>query len=178
LQACRAHGLPVRLHADQFAPCGGAKLAARYGALSADHLTHTDGDGVAALARAGSVATLLPGAFYCLRETQPPPIDALRRAGVPIALASDYNPGSAPVTSLLLVLSMACTLFRLSPEEALAGITRNAARALGLAESRGTLQVGKLADLCVWEIERPAELAYRVGFNPLVYVVKNGRERG
>lgn len=178
LQAARAHGLPVKLHADLFADTGGAALAARYGALSADHLLRTSARGVAALARAGTVATLLPGAFYCLREAQAPPIDALRRAGVPIALASDYNPGSAPVTSLLTVLSMACTLFRLTPEEALAGVTRNAARALGLAESRGTLQAGKLADLCVWEIERPAELAYRVGYNPLVYVVKNGRERG
>jgi imidazolonepropionase len=178
LTAARGHGLPVKLHADQLSDSGGAALAARYGALSADHLEHANADGVAAMARSGTVATLLPGAFYCLRGTQKPPVAKFREAGVPIALATDSNPGSAPVTSLLLMLSMGCTLFDLTPEEALAGVTREAARALGLSDSRGTLEVGKLADLCVWEIERPAELAYRVGFNPIAYVVKNGRARG
>ena len=178
LAAARGYGLPVKLHADQLSDSGGAALAAQYGALSADHLEYANGDGVAAMARAGTVATLLPGAFYCLRGTRKPPVDAFRKAGVPMALATDSNPGSAPVTSLLLMLSMGCTLFDLTPEEALAGVTREAARALGLSDSRGTLEVGKLADLCVWEIERPAELAYRVGFNPIAYVVKNGRARG
>jgi len=178
LAAARGHGLPVKLHADQLSDSGGAALAAQYGALSADHLEHANPEGLAAMARAGTVATLLPGAFYCLGGTQKPPVAALRQAGVPIALATDSNPGSAPVTSLLLMLSMGCTLFDLTPEEALAGVTREAARALGLSESRGTLEPGKLADLCVWEIERPAELAYRVGFNPIAYVVKNGRARG
>ena len=178
LAAARGHGLPVKLHADQLSASGGAELAARYGALSADHLEYASADGVAAMARSGTVATLLPGAFYCLRGTQKPPVAAFREAGVPIALATDSNPGSAPVTSLLLMLSMGCTLFDLTPEEALAGVTREAARALGLSDSRGTLEIGKQADLCVWEIERPAELAYRVGFNPIAYVVKNGRARG
>lgn len=178
LAAARGHGLPVKLHADQLSDSGGAELAARYGALSADHLEYASADGVAALARSGTVATLLPGAFYCLRGTQKPPVAAFRAAGVPMALATDSNPGSAPVTSLLLMLSMGCTLFDLTPEEALAGVTREAARALGLSDTRGTLEVGKLADLCVWEVERPAELAYRVGFNPLAYVLKSGRARG
>lgn len=176
--AAQALGLPVKLHADQLSDLGGAGLVARYGGLSADHVEYTSEDSVAAMAEAGTVATLLPGAFYCLRETQVPPIDAFRRAGVPMAVATDCNPGSAPVTSLLLMLSMACTLFRLTPEEALAGVTRNAARALGLQDSRGTLEAGKLADLCVWDIEEPAELAYRIGYNPLAYAVKDGRVRG
>ncbi|MBK1698092.1 imidazolonepropionase [Rhodovibrio salinarum] len=178
LAAARGHGLPVKLHADQLSDSGGAELAARYGALSADHLEYANADGVAALARSGTVATLLPGAFYCLRGTRKPPIAAFREAGVPMAIATDSNPGSAPVTSILLMLSMGCTLFDLTPEEALAGVTREAARALGLLESRGTLEIGKRADLCVWEIDRPAELAYRVGFNPIAYVVKQGRARG
>ncbi|RDD63695.1 imidazolonepropionase [Ferruginivarius sediminum] len=177
LSAARRHDLPVKLHADQLSDLGGAGLAAKYGALSADHVEYTSEESVAAMARAGTVATLLPGAFYCLRETQQPPVAAFRRAGVPMALATDSNPGSSPVTSLLLMLSMGCTLFRLTPEEALAGVTRNAARALGLADDRGTLEVGKRADLCVWDIDHPAELAYRVGFNPLAYAVKDGRVR-
>ncbi|MEO1193750.1 MAG: imidazolonepropionase [Pseudomonadota bacterium] len=172
--AAKAAGLPVKLHADQLSDQGGAALAARFDALSADHLEYTSEAGLAAMAKAGSVAVLLPGAFYILRETQLPPIEACRRLGVPMAIASDSNPGSSPVTSLLLMLSMACTLFRMTPEEALAGITREAARALGLAESHGTLEAGKVADLCLWEIERPAELAYRVGFNPLVRVLRQG----
>ena len=172
--AAREQGLPVKLHADQLSDLGGAALASRFGALSADHLEYTSEAGVAAMAEAGTVAVLLPGAFYVLRETQLPPIERFRAAGVPIAIATDCNPGSAPVTSLLLMLSMACTLFRLTPEEALAGVTRHAARALGLGESHGMLAVGKAADLAVWDIERPAELAYRVGFNPLAFAVKAG----
>jgi imidazolonepropionase len=173
-EAARAEGLPVKLHADQLSDLGGAALAARYGALSADHLEYTGAAGVAAMAAAGTVAVILPGAFYVLRETQAPPVAALRAAGVPIALATDCNPGSAPVTSLLLMLNMGCTLFRLTPEEALAGVTRHAAAALGLGDSHGSLEPGKAADLAVWNIERPAELAYRIGFNPLAYAVKEG----
>lgn len=172
--AAKRLGLPVKLHADQLSDLGGAALAARFGALSADHLEYTDETGVAAMARAGTVAVLLPAAFYVLRETQPPPVAALRAAKVPMALASDGNPGSAPVGSLLLMLNMACTLFRLTPSEALAGVTRNAARALGLQETRGTLEVGKTADFAVWDIERPAELAYRFGCNPLACAVRAG----
>ena len=173
-EAARAQGLPVKLHADQLSDLGGAALAARYSALSADHLEFTGADGVAAMAAAGTVAVILPGAFYVLRETQLPPIEALRAARVPIALATDCNPGSAPVTSLLLMLNMGCTLFRLTPEEALAGVTRHAATALGLGGSHGTLEAGKVADFAIWNIDRPAELAYRVGFNPLAYAVKAG----
>lgn len=173
-EAARRLGLPVKLHADQLSDLGGAALAAGFGALSADHLEYTNDEGAAALARAGTVAVLLPGAFYVLRETKLPPIEALRRHGAGIALATDCNPGSSPVTSLLLMLSMGCTLFRLTPEEALAGVTREAARALGLAETHGSLAVGKAADLAVWDIERPAELAYRVGFNPLSRSFKAG----
>ncbi|MCG8361384.1 MAG: imidazolonepropionase [Kiloniellales bacterium] len=176
--AAREQGLPVKLHADQLSDLGGAALASRFGALSADHLEYTSEAGAAAMAEAGTVAVLLPGAFYVLRETQLPPIERFRAAGVPIAIATDCNPGSAPVTSLLLMLSMACTLFRLTPEEALAGVTRHAARALGIGESHGTLAVGMAADLAVWDIERPAELAYRVGFNPLAFAVKAGVASG
>ena len=172
--AAAAEGLPVKLHADQLSDLGGAALAARFGALSADHLEYTSDAGVAAMAEAGTVAVLLPGAFYVLRETRVPPLEALRAAGVPIALASDCNPGSAPVTSLLLVLNMACTLFRMTPEEALAGVTANAARALGLSGTHGTLEAGKAADFAIWDIERPAELAYRIGLNPLAGVVRAG----
>ena len=173
-QAARHHRLPVKLHADQLSDLDGAALAARFGALSADHLEYTSEDGVAAMAEAGTVAVLLPGAFYVLRETKLPPIESFRANGVPIALATDSNPGSAPVTSLLLMLSMGCTFFRLTPEEALAGVTRHAAKALGLQDSHGTLEVGKVADLCVWDIQTPAELAYRVGYNPLAFALKAG----
>ncbi len=173
-RAAKAEGLPVKLHADQLSDQGGAALAAEFGALSADHLEYASEAGLAAMAAAGSVAVLLPGAFYVLRETQLPPLEACRRLGVGIAIATDSNPGSSPVTSLLLMLSMACTLFRMTPEESLAGVTREAARALGLGASRGTLEAGKRADLCLWDIERPAELAYRVGFNPLAAVVRGG----
>ena len=167
-------GLPVKLHAEQLSDQGGAALLARFGGLSADHLEYVSEDGVRALADAGSVAVLLPGAFYFLRETQAPPIDLLRRHGVPIALATDSNPGSSPVLSLLLMVNMACTLFRLTPEEALAGVTRNAARALGRAATHGTLEQGKIADFAIWEIGRPAELAYAIGANPCRTVVKRG----
>jgi imidazolonepropionase len=159
-------GLPVKLHAEQLSNLGGAALAASYNALSADHIEHLDQAGVIAMAQAGTVAVLLPGAFYTLRETQKPPVALLREAGVPIAIATDCNPGSSPLTSLLLTLNMACTFFRLTPEEALAGATRVAAQALGL-DDRGTLAQGLRSDIAIWDIEHPAELAYRVGFNPL-----------
>jgi len=166
-EAARAHGLPVKLHADQLSDTGGAALAAEFGALSADHLEYTNAEGVAAMARAGTVAVLLPGAFYCLRETQLPPVESFRRAGVPIAVATDCNPGTSPLVSLLLAANMAATLFRLTVTECLLGVTRNAARALGLADERGTLEIGKRADLALWSIERPAELVYMMGARPL-----------
>ena len=172
-EAAAHHGLRVKLHADQLSDLGGAALAARFGGLSADHLEYASEDGVAAMAAAGTVAVLLPGAFYALGETRRPPIEAFRAHGMPIAIATDANPGSSPVLSLLLMLSMACTLLRLTPEEALAGVTRHGAAALGLAD-RGTLEVGRIADLAVWDIEHPAELAYWIGHNPCAAVVKDG----
>ena len=175
-EAARALGLPVKLHAEQLSNQGGAALAAEFGGLSADHLEYLDEAGVAALAAAGTVAVLLPGAFYFLRDTQVPPIDLLRRHGVAMAVATDCNPGSSPLTSLLLAMNMAATLFRLTPEEALAGVTRNAARALGLAAETGTLEASKWCDLAIWDIERPAELTYRMGFNPLHKRVWRGRD--
>jgi imidazolonepropionase len=173
-EAARAHDLPVKLHAEQLSDSGGAALAAGFGALSADHLEHLDADGVAAMARAGTVATLLPGAFYFMRETVRPPVQALRDAGVPVALATDCNPGTSPLTSLLLTLNMGATLFRLTVEECLAAVTRNAARALGMAREVGTLEAGKRCDLAVWDVERPAELVYRMGFKPLHQRVVGG----
>lgn len=164
--AAARHGLPVKLHAEQLSNLHGAALAARHGALSADHLEHLDEAGIKAMAASGTVATLLPGAYYFVRETKLPPIAALRAAGVPIALATDCNPGTSPLTSLLLTMNMGATLFRLTVAECLAGVTRNAARALGLAD-RGTLEAGKRCDLAIWDVERPAELVYRMGFNPL-----------
>jgi imidazolonepropionase len=172
--AARAAGLRVKLHADQLSDSGGAGLAAEFGALSADHLEHANDIGISAMARAGTVAVLLPGAFYCLRETRLPPIAHLRAHDIPMAIATDCNPGTSPVTSLLLMLSMACTLFRLTPEEALAGVTRNAARALGLTD-RGRLESGARADLALWDIGGPAELAYAVGANPCTGIVRGGR---
>ena len=169
----REHRLPVKLHADQLSDLNGAELAAQYGALSADHLEHTSERGVQAMAKAGTIAVLLPGAFYSLRETRLPPIDALRARSVPIAIASDCNPGTSPTVSLVLMLNMACTLFRLTPEEALAGVTRHAARALGLAD-RGTLSIGQRADIALWDIDNPAELAYRLGGNACAGVVRSG----
>ncbi|MBS0504014.1 MAG: imidazolonepropionase [Proteobacteria bacterium] len=165
--AAALHGLPVKLHAEQLSNLHGAALAARYGALSADHLEYLDEDGIAAMAAAGTVATLLPGAYYFTRETKLPPIEALRAAGVPIALATDSNPGTSPMTSLLLVMNMAATLFRMTVDECLAGVTRNAALALGLGGEIGTVEAGKACDLAIWNIESPAELVYRIGFNPL-----------
>jgi imidazolonepropionase len=172
--AARAAALPVKLHADQLSNLHGARLAAEHSALSADHLEYADEDGVAAMARAGTVAVLLPGAFYVLRETQVPPVEALRRHRVPIAIATDCNPGTSPITSLLLTMNMAATLLRLTVDECLSGVTRRAARALGRADV-GTLEAGKRCDLGVWNIERPAELVYRIGFNPLHARIFGGR---
>ncbi|MCW2243499.1 imidazolonepropionase [Azospirillum canadense] len=175
----RRLGLPVKLHADQLSDGGstggGATLAARYGALSADHVEHTGEEAVGAMAAAGTVAMLLPGAFYMLRETKLPPIDLFRRHGVPMAVSTDCNPGTSPAVSLLLMLNMACTLFRLTPQEALAGVTQNAAKALGMGATHGTLEAGKAADLAVWDIADPAELCYWLGANPCAAVVKEGR---
>lgn len=165
--AAKAAGLPVKLHADQLSNLGGARLAADWGALSADHLEYTDEEGAAAMARAGTVAVLLPGAYYTLRETKAPPVEALRRHGARIALATDCNPGTSPLTSVLLAMNMGATLFRLTVAECLAGVTREAARALGRLDEAGTLEPGKWCDLAIWDVERPAELVYRLGFNPL-----------
>ncbi|HLJ21400.1 MAG TPA: imidazolonepropionase [Stellaceae bacterium] len=175
-QAARKLGLPVKLHAEQLSNLGGAALAARYGALSADHLEYIDEAGVQAMAAAGTVAVLLPGAFYFLREKQLPPIDLFHKYDVPIAISTDCNPGTSPVTSLLLMLNMACTLFRMTPEQALVGVTRNGARALGLSD-RGTLEVGKRADFVLWDIAEPAELSYRFGYNPAIEIVQGGIAR-
>ncbi len=173
-QTAKKYGLAIKCHAEQLTDSGGAILAAKYQALSADHLECLSERGVAALANAGTVAVLLPGAFYFLRETHLPPIELLRRYKVPMAIATDCNPGTSPVTSLLLMLNMACTLFRLTPEEALCGITQHAAAALGLSSHCGTLTVGKTADFVVWDIHHPAELAYQIGLNPCAQVVKQG----
>lgn len=174
-EAARGFGLPVKLHAEQLTTLGGAQLAARFGALSADHLEHADEAGIQALAQAGTVAVLLPGAFYFLRETQKPPVDLLRKHGVPIAISSDSNPGTSPLTSLLLTMNMAATFFRLTVDECLLGVTRQAARALGRLDRIGTLEAGKSCDLAIWDIERPAELVYRIGFTPLHQRVWQGR---
>jgi imidazolonepropionase len=173
--AAKALGLPVKLHAEQLSWRGGAALAARYGALSADHVEYVTADDAKAMATAGAVSVLLPGAFYTLRETQMPPVAAFREAGVPIALATDCNPGSSPVTSLLLTMNMGCTLFRLTPEEALRGVTANAARALGLDDC-GVIAPGKRADLAIWDVTDPAELSYRIGFNPIHARIFGGNE--
>ena len=163
----RSLGIPVKLHAEQLSNLGGAKLAASYGALSADHLEYLDEDGTQAMAAAGTVAVLLPGAFYAINEKQKPPVQALRQAGVHIAIATDCNPGTSPLTSMLLTMNMSATLFRLTVEECIAGATREGARALGLLSETGTIEAGKSADLAIWDIESPAELVYRIGFNPL-----------
>lgn len=170
----RALGLPVKLHAEQLTDQGGAAFAARHGAVSADHLEYLSPEGIAALARAGTVAVILPGAFYTLRESRVPPIAALRSAGVPMAVATDLNPGSSPLASLTLAMNMACTLFRLTPEEALQGTTVHAARALGLTD-RGRIAPGLRADLCIWDADHPAELAYRIGATPLHARIFGGR---
>lgn len=174
--AARAHGLPVKLHAEQLTNQRGAALAASYGAMSADHLEHLDADGIAAMAASGTVAVLLPAAFYFLRDTKLPPVAALRAAGVRMALASDCNPGSAPALDPRLVLNMGCTLFRLTPAEALAGYTREGANALGLGDTCGTLEAGKAADFCVWDIERPADLVYWIGGPGPRRIFRNGEE--
>lgn len=171
----KALGLPVKLHADQLSNLHGAALAARYGALSADHLEYTDEAGVAAMAEAGTVAVILPGAFYFIRETKKPPIELFRRHGVSMAVATDSNPGTSPLTSLLLTMNMAATLFGMTVDECLAGVTHEAARALGLQGETGTLEAGKWADLAIWNVESPAELVYRMGFNPLYRRVWRGQ---
>lgn len=165
--AAKAHNLPVKLHADQLSNLHGAQLAAEHGAVSADHLEYTDAEGAAAMAKAGTVAVLLPGAFYMLRETQVPPIELFRAHGTRMAIATDCNPGTSPLTSVLLAMNMGATLFRLTVNECIAGVTREAARALGRLDEVGTLEPGKWCDLAIWDIERPAELVYRIGFNPL-----------
>jgi imidazolonepropionase len=173
-EAARARGLPVKLHAEQLSDQGGAELVAEFGGLSADHLEHLGEAGIAAMQRAGTVAVLLPGAYYFLRDTTPPPVAALRAAGVPMAVATDCNPGTSPMTSMLLAMNMVCTLWRLTPLEALAGATVHAARALGRQAEIGTLEVGKRADFALWEIARPADLSYAFGFNPCKGVVNGG----
>ena len=167
-------GLPIKIHAEQLSNLAGTAMAARYGAMSADHIEYLDEDGVKAMAKAGTTAVILPGAFYTLRETQMPPIDLLRKHNVPMAIATDANPGSSPMTSMLLAMNMASTLFRMTPHEALAGATRNAARALGLSD-RGVIAAGMRADLAVWNAEHPAEFAYRIGFNPLHFRIFGGQ---
>jgi imidazolonepropionase len=177
LRAARQLGLAAHLHAGQLSDMGAAQLAAKYSALSADHLEYLSADGARALAAAGSVAVLLPTAYFTLRQSTPPPVAMLRDAGVPLAVATDSNPGTSPCTSILLALSMACTLFGLTPEEALAGATRNAAQALGVRNDVGTIEVGKRADLAFWRIERPAQLCYGLGGNPLAAVMYRGTLR-
>ena len=173
-EAARKLGLPVKLHAEQLSDQRGAQLVARFGGLSADHLEHLSEEGVAAMAAAGTVAVLLPGAYYFLRDTTPPPVERLRAAGVPMAVATDCNPGTSPLTSILLAMNMACTLWRLTPMEALAGCTIHAARALGRQADIGTIEVGKRADFALWDIARPADLSYAMGFNPCRGVVNAG----
>ncbi|WP_119303219.1 imidazolonepropionase [Dongia deserti] len=170
-------GLPVKLHADQLSDMGGAALAARYGALSADHIEYSSEQGIAAMGEAGTVAVVLPGAFFFLREKQLPPLDALRKHGVRIAISTDCNPGSSPALSLLLMMNMACTLFRMTPAETLAGVTRHAAAALGLGATHGQLRAGYVADLVIWNIGQPAELSYWLGGNPCAGVIQAGRWR-
>jgi imidazolonepropionase len=173
-ERARKAGLDLKLHADQLSDTGGAALAATFGALSADHLEHANEAGIEAMGKAGTVAVLLPGAYYFLRQAHRPPVAALRRHGVPIAVATDHNPGSSPLCSPLLALNMACTLFQLTPEEALAGMTREGARALGMQASHGTLEAGKAADLALWDVGSPGELAYAIGANPCTGRVRAG----
>ena len=175
-EAASALGLPVKLHAEQLSDSGGAQLAARFGALSCDHLEWLSDEGAGAMAAAGTVAVLLPGAYYFLRDTRPPPIEMLRKRGVAMAVSTDCNPGSSPCTSLLLMLNMACTLFRLTPLEALAGVTRHAARALGLPD-RGVIAAGLRADFVLWNVKNPAQLSYAIGYNPHVQTVFKGQPR-
>ena len=174
-QAARALGLPVKLHAEQLSDMGGAALAARYGALSCDHIEHLSQAGIDAMREAGSVAVLLPGAYYTLRDTQLPPIEALRAAGVPMAVSTDHNPGTSPALSLLLMVNMACTLFRLTVPEAIAGVTTHAARALGLSATHGAIEAGMPANFVLWNVSEAAELAYWFGQRPVRTVVRQGR---
>jgi len=176
LEAARAHGLPVKLHAEQLSNLGGAALAAEFGALSADHLEHIDADGVRAMAKSGTVAVMLPAAYYFLRDTRPPPIALFREHRVPMAVATDCNPGTSPSTHLPLMMNMACTLFRMTPAEALLGVTRVAAQALGLRHDRGTIELGQRADLCLWDVDHPAELSYAIGSSPLRARIHHGVE--
>jgi len=176
-KAARQHGMPVKLHAEQLSDQGGAALTARYQGLSADHLEYLSDAGIAAMAAAGTVAVLLPGAYYFLRETKLPPVAGLRAASVPIAISTDCNPGTSPMTSLLLAMNMACTLFRMTPLEALQGTTRHAAQALGLARQVGKLAVGMQADFALWQVDRPADLSYAMGANPCCGVVFGGSTR-
>jgi imidazolonepropionase len=176
-QAAQQAGLSVKLHAEQLSDQGGAALTARYHGLSADHLEHLSAQGIAAMQAQGTVAVLLPGAYYFLRETKLPPIAALREAGVPMALATDCNPGTSPMTSLLLAMNMGCTLFRITPLEALQGVTVHAARALGLQDQAGSLAIGKAADFALWSIDRPGDLAYAIGANPCFSSVFSGTPR-
>jgi imidazolonepropionase len=173
-QAAARHAIKVKLHAEQLSDQGGAQLVARFDGLSADHLEHLSQAGIDAMAAHGTVAVLLPGAYYFLRDTTPPPVAQLRAAGVPMAVATDCNPGTSPMTSILLAMNMACTLWRLTPQEALAGATIHAARALGLSGQIGSLEVGKRADFALWDIARPADLSYAIGFNPCTAVVNGG----
>jgi imidazolonepropionase len=175
LEAAREHGLQVKVHADQLSDMGAARLAAEFAALSADHLEYTSGDGVRAMATSGTVAVLLPGAFLVLKETRRPPVAQLRDARVPLALATDCNPGTSPCTSLSLMLPLGCALFGMTPEEALAAVTRNAARALGLGATRGSLEPGKRADLALWDVEHPRELSYWLGGTRCAAVIRGGR---
>ena len=173
-EAAHTYNLPIKLHAEQLSDQSGVGLAAEYGALSADHLEHLSEDSAILMSRAGTVAVLLPGAFYYLLDTKVPPIDMMRQRAIPMAVATDCNPGSSPLTSILLALNMACTLFRLTPEEALAGATRNAAKALGLGDQVGTISIGKCCDLAIWDIDHPTELSYAMGFNPLHQRIAGG----
>ncbi|RLV58278.1 imidazolonepropionase [Parashewanella curva] len=175
LTAAKQHGLKIKLHSEQLTNQGGSELAAKLGALSVDHIEYLDESGVKAIAESGTCATVLPGAFYFLRETQLPPIELLRKHNVPMVVASDFNPGSSPLCSTLLMLNMACTLFKLTPEEALKGTTTNAAKALGIDDKVGSIEVGKQADFCLWDIQSPAELSYSYGVNPCLQVVKAGQ---
>jgi len=174
--AAKEHGLDLKVHAEQLSDLGGTELAAKYQALSSDHVEFLSEAGVQAMSAANMTAVLLPGAFYFLRETQLPPIELLRKHGVAMAIATDVNPGSSPICSIQLMLNMACTLFRLTPSEALAGVTCNAAKALGLHKNKGQLSVGFDADIAVWNISQPAELCYQFGVNPLSALIQNGKQ--
>ena len=177
-QAAQKLGIPVKLHAEQLSDMGGAALAARYGALSCDHIEHLSADGIAAMKAAGTVAVLLPGAYYTLRDTHLPPISQLREAGVPMAVSTDHNPGTSPALRLLLMANMACTLFRLTVPEALAGITTHAARALGLQDSHGLIASGRPANFVLWPVGEASELAYWLGHKPACTIVRQGRFHG